>query len=484
MASPANAGIEPMLGEISLYAFDFAPRDWAHANGQMLPIAQNAQLYSVMGTAHGGNGVQFFALPDLRGRSPVGATPARPVGHTFGRNFAPLNTIPGVVGTQLTLVGTGIATSSRFPGTQTLVQLDKAELTSGGSGNPIPLRPPSLAIPFSVALAGTYQSRSCMLGEVVLHAGNATPESSVFQPADGRLLSRFSYPGLFTVIGYQFGGDGNTQFALPDLRDRLATGATTELPGIAPLAFAEATGTPSVTLTSNHTRNIALGRHISSGALGAATTNRPTETSIAVLTGSAAVDNGPIELDIQPPSLALNYYVCVGGEYPVAEGSSAGDDAYIGEIRLFAGNYAPSGWAFANGQLLSISSYTTLYMLITTTYGGNGVVTFGLPDLRGRIPVHPGTLGIETLMHGQSAGASEATLSLSHVPPASPLGDAALLSSATPTSAIPISAARGARTVQSQQQISTGWADSIPRRPPALGLHYIIRLQGIFPPQN
>ncbi|WP_428243283.1 phage tail protein [Gynuella sp.] len=65
-------------------------------------------------------------------------------------------------------------------------------------------------------------------------------------------------------------------------------------------------------------------------------------------------------------------------------------NSYVGEIRIFGGNYAPRYWAFCDGQLLSIQEYTTLYAVIGTTYGGNGTTSFGLPDFRGRIPVHMG----------------------------------------------------------------------------------------------
>ncbi len=65
-------------------------------------------------------------------------------------------------------------------------------------------------------------------------------------------------------------------------------------------------------------------------------------------------------------------------------------DPFIGQIILFAGNYAPQGWAFCNGQLIPIQSNQALYALLGTTYGGNGTTTFGLPDLRGRAPIHFG----------------------------------------------------------------------------------------------
>ncbi|MBV8159905.1 MAG: phage tail protein, partial [Acidimicrobiia bacterium] len=85
---------------------------------------------------------------------------------------------------------------------------------------------------------------------------------------------------------------------------------------------------------------------------------------------------------------------------------------YIGEIRMFAGNFAPAGWAFCNGQLLAISEFDTLFNLIGTTYGGDGQVTFALPDLRGRLPIHQG--GGFTL--AQNGGAEEVTLTVNQVP--------------------------------------------------------------------
>lgn len=64
-------------------------------------------------------------------------------------------------------------------------------------------------------------------------------------------------------------------------------------------------------------------------------------------------------------------------------------EQFLAEIRMFAGNYAPKGWAFCDGQILSISQHSALYSLLGTTYGGNGQTTFALPDLRGRVAVHP-----------------------------------------------------------------------------------------------
>jgi len=85
---------------------------------------------------------------------------------------------------------------------------------------------------------------------------------------------------------------------------------------------------------------------------------------------------------------------------------------YVGEIRMFAGNFAPAGWMFCEGQLLPISEYETLFNLIGTTYGGDGQSTFALPDLRGRLPIHQGS----GFILAQNGGAEEITLTVSQIP--------------------------------------------------------------------
>src|ERR1700752_4137953 len=84
----------------------------------------------------------------------------------------------------------------------------------------------------------------------------------------------------------------------------------------------------------------------------------------------------------------------------------------VGEIRMFAGNFAPAGWMFCEGQLLPISEYETLFNLIGTTYGGDGQSTFALPDLRGRVPMHFGN----GFALAETGGAEEVTLTVSQIP--------------------------------------------------------------------
>jgi microcystin-dependent protein len=85
---------------------------------------------------------------------------------------------------------------------------------------------------------------------------------------------------------------------------------------------------------------------------------------------------------------------------------------YVGEIRMFGGNFAPAGWMFCEGQLLPISEYETLFNLIGTTYGGDGQTTFQLPDLRGRLPVHQGN----GFTLAETGGVEEVTLTTSQIP--------------------------------------------------------------------
>src|SRR6476620_7587651 len=90
---------------------------------------------------------------------------------------------------------------------------------------------------------------------------------------------------------------------------------------------------------------------------------------------------------------------------------------HVGEIRLFAGNFAPAGWEFCDGQLLAISENETLFNLIGTTYGGDGQATFAVPDLRGRVPIHMGTDPAGNAYNiGQNGGVEEVTLTASQTP--------------------------------------------------------------------
>ena len=90
---------------------------------------------------------------------------------------------------------------------------------------------------------------------------------------------------------------------------------------------------------------------------------------------------------------------------------------YVGEIRLFAGNFAPAGWMFCDGSILTIADNTTLFQLIGTTYGGDGQQTFALPDLRSRVPIHMGQgVGLSNYVLGKNGGSETVALTVSQIP--------------------------------------------------------------------
>jgi microcystin-dependent protein len=159
---------------------------------------------------------------------------------------------------------------------------------------------------------------------------------------------------------------------------------------------------------------------------------------------------------------------------------------YVGEIRMFAGNFAPAGWMFCEGQLLPISENETLFQLIGTTYGGDGESTFALPDLRGRIPIHQGN----GFILAETGGAEEITLTTQQIPIHN---HAMLATNDIPTLADPANnllgqaAAKfyraGAPTLTlSPQSLSpTGGSQPHTNFQPYLCINFIISLFGIFP---
>ncbi len=170
-------------------------------------------------------------------------------------------------------------------------------------------------------------------------------------------------------------------------------------------------------------------------------------------------------------------------------------EPFIGEIKMFGGNFAPRGYAQCDGQLLPISQNTALFSLLGTQYGGDGRSTFGLPDLRGRAPVHqhPGP-GLTSRDMGESFGSETATLQASHLPPHSHRQQAST-SPASP--AFGPSAAPGASATTNfygsgSPQVamaaaavgSTGGGQPHDNMAPFQVLNFIIALQGIFPPRN
>lgn len=196
---------------------------------------------------------------------------------------------------------------------------------------------------------------------------------------------------------------------------------------------------------------------------------------------------------------------------------SFADDPLIGEVKMFAGNFAPRGWALCEGQLLSIASNTALFSILGTTYGGDGRTTFALPDLRGRSAIGPGRgPGLSDYRLGQRTGAEVNTLNVLQLPSHSHVatftqtsgettipatddeanlddptdavlaipnigGSNQLYSKSTPNTQL----SKGTATVTGTVTIGhAGGNQSFNNRPPELAINYIIALTGIFPSRS
>jgi len=162
---------------------------------------------------------------------------------------------------------------------------------------------------------------------------------------------------------------------------------------------------------------------------------------------------------------------------------------YVGEIRMFAGNFAPAGWMFCEGQLLPISENETLFQLIGTTYGGDGQSTFALPDLRGRLPMHQGN----GFILAETGGVEEVTLTVSQIPAHSHplLGSTANSSATSPggnvgarvtvAAVFPYGNDNPAQPISPQAVGSVGGSQPHTNFQPYLCIDFIISLFGIFP---
>ncbi|XXF78478.1 tail fiber protein [Myxococcaceae bacterium GXIMD 01537] len=172
---------------------------------------------------------------------------------------------------------------------------------------------------------------------------------------------------------------------------------------------------------------------------------------------------------------------------------------FVGQIIMFAGNFAPRGWAFCNGQLLSIAQNTALFALLGTTYGGNGQTTFALPDLRGRFPMQPGQgPGLSPRSLGEMGGTENVTLVNTQMPahnhallahsgpgdqfsPEGTLNAVALDGSGQP---INLYSATPNTTMNPQSVSISGGNQPHNNMSPFLCVNFIIALEGIYPSQG
>ena len=172
-------------------------------------------------------------------------------------------------------------------------------------------------------------------------------------------------------------------------------------------------------------------------------------------------------------------------------------DPYLGEIRIFAGNFAPVGWFLCNGQLLPISQYTALFSILGTNYGGNGTSNFGLPNLQNSVPVMAGQgAGLSIYTLGQVGGQPSVTLTAQQVAShnhsfkcgSGGRGEVAVVTGNVNSDAAALNniyATAADATVMNPAMISpTSPSQPHENQQPYLGLTFIIAFQGVFPPRG
>jgi microcystin-dependent protein len=269
--------VEPFLGEIVIFAFNFAPRGWTQCSGQLLPINQNQALFSLIGTMYGGNGQTTFALPDIRGRVPVGVgqgnglTPWAPgekrgtESHTLTVDEIPSHTHAIQVvsstgneqspqGNYLAAVASGVPSWSDMSSGYNPVGV--AQTGNSQSHNN---RQPFTTLNYAIALQGIYPSRDKndedvatkgidpFLGEIAIFPYNFTPRA--YAACNGQIISISQNSALFSLLGTMYGGNGTTQFALPDLQGRAVINWG-QGPGLSNYNIGQKGGAETVTLTS------------------------------------------------------------------------------------------------------------------------------------------------------------------------------------------------------------------------------------------
>ncbi len=231
-----------------------------------------------------------------------------------------------------------------------------------------------------------------VLGQTSTGIGTTTPDShaalDISSTAKGVLFPSLNAAEQTTLAGML--GAAETGMLVTDA----ATGALTIWNGSAWQKFSPATapsGKSPISITAN---TIKLNPGTAVGDL-------VSWDGVNWVNKQPAVQHFSISVDNHQPFVAMNYVIALFGIFPSQNDAS---EPYIGEIYLMGCNFAPTGFALCEGQVLSIAQNSTLFNLIGTTYGGDGTSTFNLPDLRGRIPIHEGSNGSSNYIIGQFGG--------------------------------------------------------------------------------
>jgi len=312
--------MDPFLGQIILFAGNFAPRGWAFCEGQLLPINENQALFSILGTTYGGDGRTTFGLPDLRGRAPISqgngpGLPAYRLGEKGG-NYE-----------------TTLSVSNLPPAQAVLGASDEEGTTSEGIGGVLAVPSDDKNMYSSTAtdtlkagrIAGTANIPFSNQSPFLALNCNFAPRGWAF--CEGQLLAIASNTALFSLFGTTYGGDGRTTFGLPDLRGR-ASVSKGHGPGLAPVNLGEKIGSPTTTLTVSNLPQCQILLGVSDDEASTPEGNGgvlsvPGDDSFIYTSAATGhMKAGSIEgaqntqFSNQSPYLALNYIVALQGVFP------------------------------------------------------------------------------------------------------------------------------------------------------------------------
>jgi len=379
----------PFLGEIRLFAGDFAPAGWTYCQGQLLSISNYSGVFSLMGTYFGGDGRTNFALPDLRG--------AMAVDSGYG---------PGLSQWMVGQISYN-ANFAESPAQETLsVQnlpahthsLPSPYRVTGSSGSsavgqyPRSNWQPSLGLTYGLVNTGHFPIQGSaavfepFLGQVILHAVGYDVGNMAL--LNGQVLSVNENEALFNVIGTNYGGTGTPTFLAPNLQSRVPMGI-----GQGPTSLWELGQQTGVEYGYMTQAQMPAHQH--------------TVPSLGTLTGFSG-SNQPQTL--MQPSMGFKFLICTNGQIPSP--SIQATNQMLGEIQIYAGTNLPGGWLLCDGSLLQIADARSLFGVISNWFGGDGITTFAIPNMCGRVPVDP--------MNGQPGaayGAEQIVFTAANLPP-------------------------------------------------------------------
>lgn len=429
------------LGEIRIFAFATIPEGWAACDGALVNIQDAPELFFVLGTTYGGDGTTTFALPDLRGRLPLGAcADSYPLGQAGG---AAASTMPGVPAHSHALtVATGAGTSNSPAGRYLAASAEPSgaslygkglaaalaaeTIGSGGTTDPddFPIQQPALGLTFCIAMVAPPAAP--YVGEVCMMAGNKCLPH--YLPCDGRSFETETYPALSQVIAQHFPCPVDPDyFRTPALWGNvpMGTGTGTGVPGC---VLGLSSGAASSPLSWKHIPahshmawvslipGVAAGENARiAGAPASAGlqlfADDSTPGSLEALTHKTVGSSQPdvVSIPIVQPYLAVNFLISSYGNIPVPNQDSAGMNGYTGQIRIFSAPTLPQSWMACEGQKLAITDYPALYSIVGSLFAKATETHFFLPDFRGRVPIGFGETSFAGWVNVGASGGSATT---------------------------------------------------------------------------